>query len=173
MEKENLLVASIFSLFHNVFYRTKQNSEKRLTLLFIGQRLNVLIGVGYIYFVTQCFLYMWSVKLMVFSLYLRIVWHDLHTMYFLSICPSSFMKPKCSQTWDLPGLFFIISNGLEVDDAVAMIMPPSQKRGYIALHLSVGRSVDHILAMVMKFCGWIDLIKGECCSYELLLSLNF
>ena len=24
-----------------------------------------------------------------------------------------------------------------------------------------------ILAMVMKFCGWIDLIKGECNAHEL------
>ena len=23
-----------------------------------------------------------------------------------------------------------------------------------------------ILAMVMKFCGWIDLIKGECSAHE-------
>ena len=27
------------------------------------------------------------------------------------------------------------------------------------------------LAMVMKFCGWIDLIKGECSAHELLLLL--
>ena len=23
-----------------------------------------------------------------------------------------------------------------------------------------------ILTMVLKFCGWIDLIKGECSAYE-------
>ena len=31
------------------------------------------------------------------------------------------MMPKCSQTWDFPDLFLIVSNGVEVDDAVAMI----------------------------------------------------
>ena len=31
------------------------------------------------------------------------------------------MEPKCSKTWDFPELFFIISNGVEVDDVVAMI----------------------------------------------------
>ena len=31
------------------------------------------------------------------------------------------MEPKCSKTCDFPDLFFIISNGIEVDDAVAMI----------------------------------------------------
>ena len=31
------------------------------------------------------------------------------------------MKPKCSKTWDFPDLFFIISNGVETNDAVAMI----------------------------------------------------
>ena len=27
--------------------------------------------------------------------------------------------------------------------------------------------------MVMKFCGWIDLIKGECSAHEPLLLLYF
>ena len=31
------------------------------------------------------------------------------------------MKPKCSQTWDFLDLSFIISNGVEIDDAVASI----------------------------------------------------
>ena len=32
---------------------------------------------------------------------------------------------------------------------------------------------ETILAMVLKFCGWIDLIKGECTANELLLNLIF
>ena len=29
-----------------------------------------------------------------------------------------------------------------------------------------GAYLETILAMVMKFCGWIDLIKGECSAHE-------